>query len=516
MRWGSYSTFLRLYRDLRRILVLTENLLYLAGKSLQRRAMRNGVLITLAMSSSIIKTNYTSAQSLTPDQVTALVLGAVASYPLGTLLVRLAGFLTRDKIDAAAGGYLHLTSHYKQSRMRLHLHYLWHEVFADDPPQPEPGDGDAAPEYNPGAARAPAAPDQPPSLVRDTHDFELFAERAAPGDADWQAHDRFIRDGLMALRSPLPMGVQSARIGFHLGPVEDWYEKGFFSYEDFPAKAFVRDPLIKRARGLVDSPLKVRVRRVLASDVAPSFWYAFTVRKFSSLLGKAITRMNADAERAGFPDYFDAQHFIWPSDALDNEVRRRFDAVDVPLAERQAAARRALMREVFTDDGPTARRHLMRMFARDYAMIVDLRLRFDAAWAASRLAANPHSELDAIETAFSLRPLATRRVASLADSARAHLDLLDAFLARRPEMRDQAPYTAMQVAAHIDYRGFRSLYLEGRDPPDLEALLASTGNAARHLGLLGEVLRRVRVYHALIKMQVLDYWSVVHRMGDIP
>ncbi len=502
---------LRLYRDLRRILVFTENLLYLAGKSLQRRAMRNGVLVTLAMSSSIIKTNYTSAQSLTPDQVTALVLGAVASYPLGTLLVRLAGFLTRDKIDAAAGGYLHLTSHFKQSRMRLHLHYLWHEVFAEDPPHPTGRVPGTDAEYSAGAG-----PVDPPSLVRDTHDFELFAERPAPDDADWQAHDRFIQDGLLALRSPLPMGVQSARIGFHLGPVEDWYEKGLFSYEDFPAKAFARDPLIKRARALIESPLKVRTRRVLASDVAPSFWYAFTVRKFSSLLGKAITRMNADAERAGFPDYFDAQHFIWPSPALDDEVRRRFEDVDASLAERLAAARRALMREVFTDDGPTARRHLMRMFARDYAMIVDLRLRFDAAWAASRLSGDPLRELDAIETAFSLRPLARHRVEAHVEAARAHLDALDEFLARRPGARDSASHATMQVAAHIDYRGFRSHYLQGDEPPDLAMRLAPTGNLAQHLGLLGELLRRVRTYHALIKIQVLDYWRVIHHMGDIP
>ncbi|MCZ7600187.1 MAG: hypothetical protein M5U09_24015 [Gammaproteobacteria bacterium] len=105
--------------------------------------MRNGVLITLAMSSNIVKTNYVGAQSLTGDQLTWLLAGAFASYPAGSLLLRVASFLSRDHIDAAAGGYLHLTSHYKQSRMRLHLEYLWREVFRHDPLQRAAGAGTA-------------------------------------------------------------------------------------------------------------------------------------------------------------------------------------------------------------------------------------------------------------------------------------------------------------------------------------------------------------------------------------
>ncbi len=468
------------------------------------------------MSSSIIKTNYTSAQSLTTDQLTALVIGAFASYPAGTLLVRVAGFLTRDKIDAAAGGYLHLTSHFKQSRMRLHLHYLWHEAFANDSRASTPPAAPGVAQYNPGDGDAACVDAQDLALVRDTHDFDLFREQAITDEGKWREHDGFIRSCLMALRSPLPMGIQSERIGFHLGPVEDWYEKGFFAYEDFPAKAFARDPLIKRTRALVDSPLRVRLRRLLASDVAPSFWYAFTVRKFASALGKAITTINEDAERSGYPDYFDAQHFIWPSEEMDEAVRRRFGPVNESLVERFFLTRRRVMREVFSDDAHTARRHLMRMFARDYAAIFEMRLKFDPAWAAGRLDNDPLSELDAIEASFSLRPLRRSRVTPRIEAAIAHLDALDRFMETVPPGSRVDPADPLtQVAAHIDYRGFRSRHLEGSDARGLAALLAVSPDVTRHIGLLRELLQRVRIYHALIKIQILDYWTIIHRMADI-
>lgn len=493
---------LRLYADLKRILVVTENLLYLAGRSLQRRAMRNGVLITLAMSSNIVKTNYVGAQSLTGDQLTWLLAGAFASYPAGSLLLRVASFLSRDHIDAAAGGYLHLTSHYKQSRMRLHLEYLWREVFRHDPLQRAAGAG---------TARVPR-PQPPP----DEDHLGLFPAPEDLGEDESRTRDRFVAVGLEALRSPLPMGVQSAGIGFHLGPVEDWYEKGFFSYEDFPAKGFSRDPLIRRAWRLVESPHRVRLKQLVAAERAPSFWYAFTVRKFSSMLGKALGTLNADAERAGFPDYFDAQHFIWPSGALDEEVSRRFEAFGGHLERRLREMRRALVREVFSDDGVTARRHVMRMFSRDYAWIFLLRLRLDAAWAADRLDSGPGAELDAIEAAFSLVPVRRTRVRDLAASARTTLAALDPIL---EDPRSGAPGPAalqlIEVAAHIDYRGLGSEVLAGNREAVWHLLNDPPTGALGDLGFLRELLHRVQLFHALIKMQVLDYWSIVRRIGDL-
>lgn len=509
---------LRLYSDLKRILVLTENLLYLAGKSLQRRAMRNGVLVTLAMSSGIVKTNVVAAQTLSPDQITALVVGAFASYPAGAVLLRLAGFLTRDNIEAAAGGHLHLTSHYKQSRMRLHLHYLWHEVFSNDGDvRPRPPATDEYSLDKRSARPLLASGAEPlPRADRTDDTFGLFVEKPFADEGEREAHDRFVAAGLEALRSPLPMGVQSARTGFHLGPVEDWYEKGFFSYEDFPAKGFSRDPLIKRSYRLVNSAARVRVARLVVAEAAPSFWYAFTVRKFCTMLGKAIISLNRDAERAGYPDYFDAQHFTWPSADLDAEVSRRFAAGGAPLDRRLFELRKLLMREVFSPDAETARRHVMRMFARDYAWIFRLRMRFDGVWAAGQLPGRPMVELDAVESAFSLSILKRGDVDRLAASARANLAALDDALAACTEVAVPAgAYRLMQIAAHTDFRGFRSRHLAEPDHDALPRFARSAQQFERDFAVLGELLHRVRIYHALIKMQVLDYWSIVSRIGEL-
>lgn len=505
---------LRLYTDLKRILVVTENLLFLAGKSLQRRALRNGMLISLGTGSSIIKTNIVSAQTLSAEQMTALVIGAFASYPAGALLVRLATFLTREHIEAAAGGYLHLTSHYKQSRMRMHLHYLWHEVFSNEPrsTQHEP---DASAEYSADDRETgePVAIDALPSSDADTAgELGLISENPHISSSDRMTHDRFLQDALTALRSPLPMGIQSARSGFHLGPIEDWYEKGFFAYEDFPAKAFARDPLIKRAHRLVETRTRLRIQRLLAAETAPSFWYAFTVRKFSTLLGKAITSLNGEAEKIGSPDYFDAQHFIWPSVELDREVTRRFES-DVGLMHRKLfVARQLLFGEVFTSDVQIARRHVMRMFARDYAWIFRLRLRFDAPWAAGRLHTTPMQELRAIENTFSLPLLPAKRVEPAVEQATTNLALLDRVVGDAG-IGASENYALIQVAAHIDYRGLRSRNLEGAESCSLDELLDSAEDVRRDVGLLRELLLRVRIYHVLLKIQIMEYWNIVEHIG---
>ncbi|GJL81100.1 MAG: hypothetical protein DHS20C01_07340 [marine bacterium B5-7] len=498
---------LRLYSDLRRILVLTENLLFLAGRSLQRRAMRNGVLISLWMSSTIVKTNYLTAQTLTTDQLTTLLVGAFASYPAGAVLVRLANFLSRDKRHTAAGGYLHLTSHYKQSRIDIHLHHLWHEVFCHDPPESlVPIDT----ETEPSVSVAPRLPDDD-----QIESYGLFPTQAVVTEKQQQRYTRFLSSAHNALRSPQPMGVQAARTGIHLGPIEDWYEKGFFAYEDFPAKSFSRDPLIKRMNRMVEHPYRHKLREILAAETAPSFWYAFTVRKYTSLLGKSISQLNARAEAVGCPDYFDAQHFLWPSPELDAEVERRFQGSDDRLDGQLKLMRTALMRNVFSDDNKTARRHVLRMFARDYAMIFRVRIRFDAAWAAGRFSGSPLEEHDVMAREFSLTPVKKQLIESIGNHATTRLADLDRLIETiAPAFLESSTFPLLQVAAYTNYAHFTDNYM-GANKNRLEQLIHSGDDLRRHLGLLSELLHRVRIYHALIKIQVLDYLNIVNRIGNL-
>ncbi len=507
-----------LYSDIKRILILTENLLYLAGKSLQRRAMRNGVLISVAFSSTIIRTNQLAAEKLSNEQLTTLLLVAFASYPAGTLLVRIANLLTRDNLDAAAGGHLYLTSHFKKSRMRIHLNYLWYEVFRFEPRDAPMMLQRDVRDYNYNSAVKERGrgrwSEQTPGEVDSEVAGCLFPTCIADSEQEQSDLRRFTETGLYALASPLPMGVQSARIGIHLGPIEDWYEKGFFSYEDFPAKSFSRDPLIKRTQRLIEPAVFNHARRLLSPETAPSFWYALTVRKFGAQLGKAITALNRDSEATGFPDYFDAQHFIWPSQELDKVVDNRFRNFGQHLPESMRRLRRDLMHGVFSADTHTARRHVMRMFARDYAWIFKLRLRFDATYAAHRLTHTPINELKHIQQTFSLTPVKLPYVKKLSTLAEDRLSRLDR---RLGYTRDSAPdtvvYQMMQVAVHIDYKGFRTHYLE-ESAGKLESLLQDSRHAA-DLGLLLELLHRVRIYHILIKMQILDYWTIVQKIGQL-
>jgi hypothetical protein len=229
-----------------------------------------------------------------------------------------------------------------------------------------------------------------------------------------------------------------------------------------------------------------------------------------------LTTLNREAERQGFPDYFDAQHFIWPSPQLDALVARDFDHRRHDLQGRLMALRWGLIREVFSDDGITARRHLMRMFARDYALIFELRLKLDGSWSAGRLNDSPDRELDAVERTFQLCPIGRKRVSTSVREATNRLDELDRLLqAAGIDDEDRELKALLEVAAHIDYRGFRARIVESGDPAALGRLLESTSDFGKDIGLLRELLRRVRVYHALIKMQVIDYWSIIRQIGEL-
>ena len=500
----------RLFKDIVRIISVTENLLYLAGKSLQRRAMRNGVLITLAFSSSIIRTNYINAQELSPEQVTALVIGAFVSYPAGALMVRVANFLTRDNLQTAAAGYLHLTSHFKQSQRRLHLHYLWHEVFSQERHFSTPDD----------LAQQVYGKPEPEPLCQDQLGDPtlqcLFEETPLDTPELQNAYHNFVIRGNQALSSPQPMGVQSAAIGFHLGPMEDWYEKGFFAYEDYPAKAVVRDPLVRRCQRLTLSPLQWRFQNLLTPEAAPSFWYAFTVRKFGTQVGRALGRLNRMAEAQGFPDYFDSQHFTWPSEELDKTVKRDFHLTNRELPEELFYRRKRLMNALFGADSQTVKRHIMRMFARDYSNILKIRIRLDAAWTAGRLISSPWVEIDGVEQQFSVALVRPDWIELQTENARTHLMQLDRFLGHSEEWDQRNPaYQVMQLACHLDYNGFRSKIVVPGARERLEFLKNHPEQTRADYGFLLEMMHRIRIYHVLTKLQIHAYWSIVSQIGEV-
>lgn len=115
---------IQLLHDLKRVVSLSEDLLYLAGRSLQRRALRNGIVIAVGYGSALFGVKVAGYEVVTQKQVLSLLAASFASYPLGTVCVRLADLLTRGNLDAAAAGHLHLTSHYKRLFTNLHLSRL--------------------------------------------------------------------------------------------------------------------------------------------------------------------------------------------------------------------------------------------------------------------------------------------------------------------------------------------------------------------------------------------------------
>jgi hypothetical protein len=512
---------IRFIHDARRVVNLTENLLYLAGRSLQRRAMRNGLLAALAYSSAVLPVRIADPGTFRREQILGLLVVAFASYPAGGLLVRISNLLIRDNLDAAAAGYLHLTSHFKQSRMRTHLERLWQDVFRH-----ESGREDGAASGAGGGSLQQTLTDHLKTLPADA--WHLLGDidgrhldpaavverilRLRPArDRSLDEYQRYLYTGLYALASPMPLAVQNHRVGFDLGPLEDWYEKGLFTPEDFPAKAMDRDPLVAAARRLADPRWSRRLLGLLASESSPSFWYALTSRKYGVSVGRTIRALNRIAERFGHPYYFDAQHFTWPMAEQLDAIRGQFGPHGDELVVELDRRRRDLMRSLFSSDAGIARRHVFRLFARDWRRILELRLAIDPEYAAGTLDETPRDEIETCLRHWHGRVHKSGRLEKARSHARESLDLTDVLVrAAGLESIDERRRRTMAIAVHVNRHALRRRAADVRDGRRLTAAgTRAIGRALATVSSTSMILVRIRFYHSLVRIQAETYWDVV-------
>lgn len=499
---------------LKRIVSVTEDLMYLLGRSLQRRAMRNGLLVAFAYGSTLIGVKVAGSQDLSKEQVLGLLAAAFASYPAGVLLVRISDLLVRSNLLAAAGGHLHLTSHYKKSQMRTHLLVMWNRVYRHEAAMRKNID-----DVINARARLKAADEtirywienlpvrmRKAMQLRSALDEDALVDRILSGyahDPDVEAtRELFVLSGIYALRSPMPQVVQERQVGFDISIMEDWYEKGLFTYEDFPGKAFARDPLIRRLQDHVTNPWLNRLLRWISPEAAPSFWFAFTVRKLGVLIGKAIAEINRVPTASSANGYFNAQHFLWPSADVDEEVLTHFGDRGAEFLEHLIRLRRRVMHSLFSSDLATAKQHVLRMFVADYRRILKLRLRYDVEYAAGLLPDKPEDELRELEASYGRPGITKRRLQSLMGSARDSIRAFDALFAAGGEQPGSEEWRrAARIAYHINFqkiRGSGDLLQQCRGI-DVGQITAS--------------VIRIRIFHALVVVQLHTYTDVVERFS---
>ena len=513
-------------RDLGRIFSVSENVLYLLGKSLQRHAMRNGIIISMAYGSALLGIKISGTRPLSQEQIISLLAMAFASYPAGAMFIRLSDFLTRAFTEHTTAGHLHLTSHYKQQGINDHLAWLWRDVFRHEARVRRSLDQvissrgrvealqhaiDHALENLPSRIKKDLKLDRD-GAVREMTDRVL---KSVSHDREVEAVEKlFVYTASYALQTPMPQAIQEMETGFDLSLVEEWYQRGLFVYEDFPGRLFNTDPHVREVLDHLRRPIFNRLGRFLRSETSPSFWYAYSIRKLSVLCGKSIVRLNR--QLADTPDYgyFDAQHLLWPSEELEAAMHRQFTGRAENLYRRLLAERRSLVVQVFSRDPDIALKHILRMFRRDYRRIFRLRLAVDSDYLTTDGGEAAIEEMDTINNWLDRAVCSTRQLRRKMDRAKMLRERFDALLNQLPLPRTPDPeeLRALHMAWFVDLHHFRRNLESG----DAATKQQSIERIMRYAPVFSRRLVSLRLHHCLLKIQIYTYWTLIGELAGYP
>jgi hypothetical protein len=516
--------------DLARVSAITENVLYIIGKSLQRRALRNGVVVALAYGSALLGVKL-SQGGLSPQQIASLLVAAFASYPLGTFLVLLSNFLARDSLNVATAGQLDLMAHYKQAGMRRHLYAAWNDVFRYESALTASihdviNDRGSLLANRNNLCRL--LGNLPLSLRKD---LGLHQDRARDGMVDRilssfpqrnlieATRDSFVLTGTYALTSPLPQCVQEMECGFDVSVLEKWYRKGLFTMEDSLLKDFETDFVIKEIREILQPRPVTLAARFFDTEYAPSFWYSWTMRKLGICLGKSIRTMNRQLDLDRVPPYFNAQHFLWPCETLADDVLHRFGLTEgYRLLEELERTQRIFVHGVFSADLHGAHRLLYRLFEKNIRKTLALRLRVDVEYVAGELQRGPEQDLSRQPGPDWRRALPKRKLVAARKRVVPPDELMEKIArAVGHPIENAEAQRALRIAHFIDYQHL------GRHLSRWEQAGAQTGANPDLIDLVQRIcaakakvsakLIRVRMFHLVARLQTELYVDLVEWLG---
>ncbi len=536
------------FHHLKRTATVLEDVVFVLGRNLQRKALRNGGLILIAYLSALIHVGLSGANGDFAHHLTWVsAVAALASYPLGTLLVRISDFRVHGQMNFAYVNHLNLMGDYKRDRCRHHLERLWDEVFCYEaafrytPRQAELAQQELARRTEALRGVLAGLPTGLRQLLRldDAHGLEPMVERILstyPQDPALEAtRALFVLTGLYALNVPLPQVLQEKEVGFDISLLENWYRRSVFTFEDSVVRDSYANRHLRELPTLPDHPWLSRVLALATSNPSPSFWHTYTMRKYGAMLGRQIRLFNQrylDLQREA--PYFNAQHFLWPHVELEAHVRERFGSRGELVLSDLRATRRRLVRTIFSDRIESARRQIYLMFRKDVKRVLRLRVSYDPEFVAGGLAQSLAGEVAAWERQFGVRVMGERRVDRLQAQAQARLREADALLegccADRALTREQV--RAVRMAYHVDYGGLRSRVAAAgaaiRHPfavPGFPATFASADNAgdsirdrvegiAQAWERASTYLVQVRTIYLLAKLELDTYTELVESLAE--
>jgi hypothetical protein len=479
-------------KDYKRVIGAAQ-LLYLAGKSLKRQGVKYTVaamLIALAVIfADTIGGLFDRSLLNNPSQAFLLpAAAAILTFGLGNAMVGFSNLFSSEKILLADANAMNLMEDRKKADVEYHLDVLWDRVF----------------KYEAQLYQA-AEPSAPGENAPNSNNPAVREKMAA-------TKEEFIQAAGYALRHNLPQKLEMARTGCNLALVEDWYDGAFFTLNDNKLKEqFAAHRAIRGIRKKVGLSTWTRLREALSGHPDP-VWFSLTTKKVGMNVGILIDKLNQKHVKPTEPSYFNAQDFLWKHPDADELIFAHFPENPQLVKEELHAARKKMMRSIFSHSSSQAHQQIFRMFGRDFINAFRLRLDYDVDFAAGRLDYSPLDDIAEMDKQMDQPIYPIDKLRRKISVARENIAAADSFLSQHLGHILQQPRAlrAARVGYHINRGKIQSLI---RENPD-KAIGVFNNEIIPAQNRYSHRICLLRQHYELSRIQLFSYVKMVDELAD--
>ncbi len=489
-------------RDAGRLINLRD-ILARVGTLLYRRSLRYG-LIALAFSVVGFISHQLGLPGLTKQQAIGfpIVVGSGACL-LGLLLRFVPTVISARLQTVAQAADLNLMEDYRKKRAAHYLVSLWDRVYRYEAElfySPEEREAEAVRLTQQKQILQAHLAGLPPELRRqlgepDTSELAEAILALSPVSSGLpKTREAFLLEGRYTLHSYKTQTEERAETGVDFSAFEDWCDGAFFDRSDTKLiEQYGGDPVLCTVKNLIRLPLRLQLAE-LWIRFSQRLWFLIAVRALALEVATAVEYLNALYGTT----IFNAQTLLWPGAEEDQEVRRL--GAEEPVRK----WRERVLSRVFGKTPEEWTTMVDRMFFGTYVLATHLRMFFDPEYCDGSLDYDLCSDVEAEGCCD--QPF----YRGFADKARQDLLLLEAYLrAYRPEVfEDPEGLRTVKITFHLNRLGFKDDFFKMRSFQSGK-IWWHIDRALRRKSRYTVRLRRVRQFHELARLQLLEYRNLV-------
>ncbi len=495
--------------------------LFLAGKWLKRKGIRYTSLAMIVAAGTIAADMALGSVDVSKLKVVLLPgVIAVLTFGLGNTLIGISNLFSSEKLLVADANSMNLMEDRKKGDMDRHLEILWERVFKYESRLHNAGDCREADDIRKNRQQLAAFVRTWPGEMKRYFgiddvcfdEFLRYIEQFRPLSEKMEStREGFIASAGFALNHALPQKLQRAMTGFDLSLIEDWYDGAFFTANDNKLKKqFAAHSTIRGIRNEIGIAALTRFKEALSGHPDP-LWHSLTMKKLGMSVGTLMSRMNAEYVSKRSPSYFDAQDFLWGDEKSDNLISDNFGENAAAILEELRDSRKKMIRSIFSANKSDANIQVHRMFGRDFANAMDLRLDYDIEFSAGLLDNDPVGDIGELREMIPCAVFPLKRAKSKVNRARGVLETADGFLAKYlPDVAGEPLKT--RVARTVFYLDKHAICTLAKEDPRRAMEIIK-----KHVKGEKRYSRRIcllRQHYELSRIQLFSYMEMVDKLAE--